>query len=296
MAKAKAPKRVKMPLKLYGAKGGSGVASWVVDHFPRDKYLTLLDGCMATGSIIMAHNPEGKSEIGCDLDEAVCTFWEVLRSNDLRPEFLRRLTLTPFAQSEFEKAKKKLKSLLAVPGTDEEKIEVARAVFVVSRQSLAGRWDDFAVMSTSRLRRGVNEQISSWLGATDVPFLTEVATRFSTVVTYNDNFCKVGRKLDKPKVLQYVDYPYLADSRASGQVYRKEASELGHKEMLTTVTGYKHALVVVSHNPHPMYDELLAGWRTDVMTLPNASASGKVKGIRQEKLWMNYDEAGERIV
>lgn len=288
-------RRVKSPLKLYGAKGGSGVASWVVSHFPRDKYKTLFDGCMATGSIILAHDPTDKAEVGCDLDEAVYTFWEVMRDKKMFDQFCRDVALMPFSQVGFEKAKKLLKALTEAPTSRDDKVKVAVATFVVSRQSLAGRWDDFAVLSTTRLRRGVNEQVSSWLGAANVPYLVEVAARFLTVVLYNDDFCKVGPKLDKPDVLQYVDFPYLPDSRASDKVYRKEMTQDAHVNMLTTVRGYKHALVVVSHNPHPLYDQYLAGWRTDEMSLPNSSAGGKVKGIRVEKLWMNFDEQGAKI-
>lgn len=271
------------------------MGAWVVSHFPRNAYDTLLDGCFATGAITLLHDPTGKSEIAVERDDAIYNFWAVLRSDVLRDQLIKQLQFTPFSDRQFAESKKVLENLqIANDADDTDRIEYARALFVVARQSMAGRWEDFTPVSTSRLRRGMCEQVSAWLGAVD--HLPDVAMRLMPVLLHHGDYNRVGRKYDKPRTLHYVDLPYLADSRVTPEVYRTEADRATHEQMLSNVTSYTHALVAISHNPHELYDEKLKGWRTATFVVPNLSSKKKTKDLRVEKLYMNYDREGVRIV
>lgn len=269
------------------------MADWVVSHFPRDRYTTFFDGCFGTGAVTLAHDPEGKAEVACDLDSILVTFWQVLRDDKDRERLIRQLSLTPFSREEFDTAVALLSDTEAMGSAD--RVEIARSVIVVSRQSMAGRNREFTPITTSRLRRGMNEQVSSWLSAIAPDFLVPIAERLQSILLEHGDCVSRGKSLDKPGVLQYFDLPYIMSSRNSGEVYRQEAGDDVHERLLKSVTSYKHALVVVSHNPHALYDQYLGGWRTDTMILSNLSAKADIKGDRVEKLWMNYDADGNRL-
>jgi DNA adenine methylase len=109
-----------------------------------------------------------------DLDAELMNFWSVLQNRPLFDEFHRIVTVTPFAEPEFETCREFLDGarpdipLDAATGLDGNAalaVAKATAFFVVCRQSLAGRMDAFAPLSRRRTRRGMNEQVSAWLTA-----------------------------------------------------------------------------------------------------------------------------------
>lgn len=83
----------------------------------------------------------------------------------------------------------------------------------------------------------------------------------------------------------YVDPPYLLESRRSKKaIYAQELDEDGHGRLLETVLALP-CQVMVSHYPHPMYDQALAGWRS--FTYRALTRGGK---MATEKVWCNYPE------
>ena len=75
---------------------------------------------------------------------------------------------------------------------------VERAVnfFIRCRQSRAGCFKDFATLSRTRTRRGMNEQASAWL--TVIDGLPEVHARLKRVVILNhDALDVIGNRMDR---------------------------------------------------------------------------------------------------
>ena len=130
-------------------------------------------------AVMLRKNPEGISEVVNDLDSELSNFWHVLKDGDHFQKFTRQIEATPFSAIEFERAE------LA---SDDP---VIRAVnfFIRCRQSRQGLRRDFATLSKNRTRRGMNEQVSSWLTA--VEGLPEIHQRLQRVVICNDDAVKI---------------------------------------------------------------------------------------------------------
>lgn len=87
------------------------------------------------------------------------------------------------------------------------------------------------------------------------------------------------------KVLVYVDAPYHDDVRTSNKKYRHDFEPEDHKRLLQMVLALD-CDVILSHYPHPLYDDALAAWRRWEFTAPTRG------GPRREVLYMNFP-AGE---
>lgn len=82
----------------------------------------------------------------------------------------------------------------------------------------------------------------------------------------------------------YFDPPYLMDTRSYKKpIYKHEWNDQDHKEFLQAVTAMK-CRAMISHYPHPMYDEALSKWRViQYNTMTRA-------GVRAENLYMNFKQ------
>ena len=266
---------VPSPLKFFGGK--SYLASKIIAEFPpHTNYVEPFAGGL---SVLLAKNPEGVSEVVNDLNETLTTFWSVLADPARFYTFQRIVEATPFSERVWELA-----------DTDHDLCpdpeEIAADFFIRCRQSLAGRGDSFAAISTSRTRRGMNEQVSAWLTA--VEGLPEVHRRLKRVLILNRDALKVIRDFDKPGTLIYGDSPYHPDTRTSKEVYAFEMTDEQHREYLDTLNGLKHAKAAVSGYRCDLYDEKLAHWRRVDWDQKVHSGQGKSKRTATESLWCNY--------
>jgi DNA adenine methylase len=82
--------------------------------------------------------------------------------------------------------------------------------------------------------------------------------------------------------LVYCDPPYLPSTRRRARVYRHDYRESDHVRLLETLQKLP-CRVVVSGYPSDLYDESLCGWH--FKTFPAKAHDG----IRQEKIWFNFD-------
>ena len=161
---------VASPLKWHGGKGY--LARRIVSLMP--KHIHFVEPYFGGGSVLLAKDPEGVSEVANDLNMPLTNFWQVLRSPELFADLQRRLEATPFSEVEFEAAEANLDV--------GDPVARAAAFFVHCRQSLAGRMQDFAAISRSRTRRGMNEQCSAWLTA--IEGLPAVHARLKRVLIF----------------------------------------------------------------------------------------------------------------
>ena len=211
------------PIKWHGGK--SFLAPAIVDLIPKHThYVEPFFG----GGAVLFNKPhsfiEGHSEVVNDVYGDLVNFWKVLQSKELFPEFQLRLSLTPFGKPTFENAKEHRES---------EPIERAIAFFIRFRQSRQGLGRDFATMSRTRTRRGMNEQVSSWLSAIDG--LPEAHARLQRVVIFCDDAIQVIKREDDPYSFFYCDPPYLPDTRVVKNAYSCEMTGEQHEELLETL-------------------------------------------------------------
>lgn len=250
---------------------------------PREEYTTLIETHAGSAKVLLAHNPEGKSEIINDLDGLLTNFWTVLRNPETFEEFYRQCQATPFSRPGFLKAQSDIEDFS--PGLFPD-VEAAWAFFVVVRQSFEGVGESFAAMSTSRVRRGMNEQVSAWLSSIDG--LPAVHQRLSRVVIENDRAERILKRYDKPGVVFYMDPPYVHNKRVSKKLYRHEMAEQEHIQLLVAANSCEAAKILISGYHSELYEYYLSRWNRIEVTIDNKASKKKIKPTMTEVIWRNY--------
>lgn len=236
-----AKSKIVKPIKVHGGK--EYLAKTIVNLMPprcknpnkpsnRDKgWLHYVEPYFGGGSVMLALNPEGISEVANDRNRNLMWFWETMSSPGLFAAFQRQVEGTPFSQQVYRACKARLAHSAGLTNR-------AYDFFVVARQSLAGRLSDFAPLSRNRTRRGMNEQASAWWNAVDG--LAAVYQRMRRVVVFGEDALSVIRREDGPRTLFYLDPPYLHETRATTNEYGDdEMSKEAHVSLLTTLANIR---------------------------------------------------------
>jgi DNA adenine methylase len=287
------------------------LARQIVGLMPRHlHYVEPFAGGLA---VLLAKTPQGISEVVNDLHGPLINFWAVLRTPGWFLDFQRRVETTPFSEAVWEECADFCAAFpLPVPGSNrddvldtfdrETRVTYAWAFFVCCRMSLAGRMNAFTGVTKTRTRRGMNNEVSAWLRA--VEGLPLVHERLKRVLVLHRPALEVIESHAGPQTLQYLDPPYLPETRAVPKVYNHEMTVADHEALLALLCrlgrdpGY--GKFILSGYANPLYDEALSAtqdaggrpWRRVVFDLPNHAAAkpvpGKTKRRMEEVLWMNY--------
>lgn len=261
---------MKPPIPYFGGKITTGPA--IAALFPRhNHYVEPYCGSLA----VLLAKPRSGHETVNDLDQALMTFWRVLRD---RPQELASVcALTPHSRAEHQAS-------YDLTGTD---LEVARRVFVQLTQGRAG----------ARKRTGWRHNVKT--AATPVTSLPDyldaytgriydAAERIAGVSLESmpalELIAKYGSDED---VLLYVDPPYLGSTRCrSWDGYHHEMrAETDHRDLADALHACRSA-VVLSGYASDLYDrELYAGW--DRHTIAAGTGQGSTWANRVEVLWSN---------
>jgi DNA adenine methylase len=242
--------------------------------------------------VLLAHDPTDKAEIANDTSGDLSNLWRVLGGplfGRLKSEVIRH----PFSRLRWMKAIESLRvKCPTIPWdcwTEDMQVRRAVAYYVVARQSMAGRFGKnptFAPITQTRLRSMMNEQVSAWWGAIDK--LDLVHARLSRVLVECQDVMKLLPRWDKPRVLVYLDPPWIKATRATKDVYEHEMTEEQHRRLLVLICSFTKAHVCVSGRPHPLYDFLLARWNRTDLTHKSSAGGGKVKKTMTHTVWTNY--------
>jgi DNA adenine methylase len=272
---------VNIPLKTHGGK--HYLARQIVDLMPRHThYVEPFAGGLA---VLFAKSREGISEVVNDLNGDLMNFWRVLQNRKTFTEFKRQVEAVPVSEVEWQDAQK----ALTEPDNSSSRADrVQRAVgfFVLCRQSMSGRCQDFAPLTRTRTRRGMNEQASAWLKAIDG--LPAVHARLQRVVILNRPAVEVIRSQDGPDTLFYLDPPYVPETRSPGGVFGNyDMTETQHEELLGVIRNVQ-GKVMISGYACELYESKLAKWHRHEFDLPNNAASGVLKRRMTEVIWANF--------
>lgn len=279
------------PLKWHGGK--AYLAKQIVELMPRrcanpgapnpldHGWLHYVEPYFGGGSVLLANEPDGISEVVNDFNSELTNFWNVLAKPDLFQKFLRAIEATPFSEELF---------IQSGDPTIQNESPTSRAFwfFVRCRQSLAGRMDSFAPRSRSRTRRGMNEQVSAWLNA--IEGLPAVHERLKRVLILSRPALEVIRAEDGPRTLFYLDPPYLHETRTTIDEYgQHEMSRDDHHQLLCLLLDVKGRFLLSGYRSR-LYDDFAktANWRRLDFDLPNNAAGGAEKRRMTESVWMNY--------
>ena len=264
--------RIPQPLKWHGGK-----------YYLAKKFIALMpehthyvEPYFGGGAVLLNKDPVGVSEVINDLNGDLTNFWRVLQDEKKFAKFQRSLEAMPFSQVEWDEA---------VSKTPKDPVENAINFFVRCRQSRAGKFDAFAPLSKTRVRRTMNEQASAWMSA--VEGLPQVASRLKRVVVLNQDALDVIRKEDNSKTLFYLDPPYLHETRVTTKDYEHEMSSKDHLELLSVLLQLK-GKVMLSGYPNKLYASMLKDWKCKKFQIDNKASSAKVKPVKTECLWMNF--------
>ena len=269
--------RASAPIKWHGGK--FYLASRIVEMIP--DHIHYVEPFFGGGAVLFRKHEqltESHSEVVNDVFGELVNFWKVLQSREDFPEFERRIAVTPFAKPVWEAA-------LRCESADS--IDRAVAFFVTYRQSRQGLGRDFATMSRSRTRRGMNEQVSSWLSAIDG--LYEAHERLSRVAIFCDDAVDVIQREDSPTTFFYCDPPYLANTRVAKSAYACEMTNEDHDRLLKTLGGLQGKFLLSGYM-NELYQVAAErfGWNRIDITIDNKASSQKTKPRKIECLWSNY--------
>lgn len=269
------------PLKWHGGK--HYLAKWIVSHFP--KHLHYVEPYFGGGSVLFEKTYTGVSEVVNDINGALINFWKVLRDPKCFEAMKQNLIMTPFASPMFVESLRKVADFI---GGDKLSISAAVDFFIAARQSRQGLMKDFATLSRNRVRRGMNEQVSSWLTAIDG--LPEVHQRLRRVVILNSPALEVIKQQDGPNTLFYLDPPYLHSTRVTTSDYTHEMSIKDHQALLYALA-HIEGKFVLSGYPSTLYDSFAKSvpWFVDTKEIDNKASSASEKELKTECLWMNFD-------
>jgi DNA adenine methylase len=235
-------------------------------------------------SVLLAKDPDNVSEAVNDLDGDLMNFWRVLASPVMFHSFERIVQAIPFAEPCWDAA-----TTEECTSNEDDCIYCAVQFFVRCRQSLAGRGVSFAPLSTTRTRRGMNEQSSAWLGA--VQGLPIVHARLARVAITTRSAIDIIRQQDGENTLFYLDPPYLHETRSKNttEVYRFEMTADDHEKLLETLADIKGKFILSGYRSE-LYDMHAKhkGWNCTRIDVPNNAAGGKAKRRMTECLWTNY--------
>lgn len=266
------------PLKWHGGK--FYLASRIIALFP--KHIHYVEPYFGGGSVLFSKPDsliEGHSEVINDVNAELTNFWTVLRDESSFNRFVRIVEATPFSQSSWTEA--------CDSTPDADSVDRAVAFFVRYRQSRQGLGNDFATMSRTRTRRGMNEQVSSWLSA--IEGLPAVHARLKRVVIFNEDAVRLIKREDGKDSFFYLDPPYLHETRSAVDCYEHEMTPEQHELLLAALASIKGRFLLSGY-PSKMYDGFagMHRWKRVDIEIDNKASGLKEKPIKTECLWMNY--------
>lgn len=271
------------PRHLHYVETHGGGASVLLARDPDDKRFWIGD----TGST------RGVSEVYNDIDGVLANFWTVLGNPHLFPEFFRLVNCVPLSKDFWATADACLEGMQFHAVRNETRIIGAVDFFVCCRQSMSGRRKNFTPLTRNRVRRGMNGNVSEWLGAVDG--LPDVHERLRRVVVENMDAVKLIRREDTPHTFFYLDPPYLHETRVTTDAYHHEMTREQHEELLATLGAVKGKFILSGYR-NELYDRIAAErqWHRKDIDIANHAAGGKSKRRMTESLWMNYNPEERR--
>ncbi len=232
------------PFRYWGAK--VRMAPWVIERLPTHDHF--IESCAGSAAVMALKAPVAAETVN-DVYGEVVNFFRVLRDPVLCAELLDMVAFTPYSHEEFLAA--------ADPGS----FPVQRAFGFFVRMQMAvvpGRtgWS-YSIGGASAKKAN---KPGRW--ATMPAHIKATAARFERVQVTNWPIEELLSRIDAPGCLHFVDPPYLDESRpmsiGSSSGYKHDSFD--HASFVAAVEKLSHADVVVTHYPHPLFDD--GPWKT----------------------------------
>lgn len=265
---------VKRPVLRY--HGGKWLmAPWIIQHMPKHKvYVEAFGG----GGSVLLRKDRVSAEVYNDLDGLVVNIFRILQDPAKADQVCRRLSLTPYARSEFDRT------------YTEPADEIEWACFMIMRSFMGHGTDSIGRTCRTGFRGKMtdNRALPSEAWASWPRSVAEFVDRLRGVVIENRQATEVILRMDTASTLFYVDPPYVSSTRSSldggrgaSHGYRCELTDDDHVALAEVLSGVK-GMVMLSGYSSPLYDELYGDW----FRLERQSMADGAR-VRTECLWFN---------
>jgi DNA adenine methylase len=208
-----------------------------------------------------------KAEVYNDLDKELVNLFRVAR--DQGEKLKQLLILTPFAREEFELSYDK----------SDDPVEQARRTIARAFMGFGSNAHNQKTGFRANSNRSGTVPSRDWANYPDKFDL--IINRLRGVVIENRDALEVMAAHDSPTTLHYVDPPYVAETRDSGEDYAFEMDDSDHRKLAIFLAGLKGQSILSGYRCD-LYDALFDGWHREDKS---ALADGARK--RVECLWFS---------
>ncbi|RJP62209.1 MAG: DNA adenine methylase [Ignavibacteriales bacterium] len=256
----------------YGAK--LKIASQIIKFLPpHNAWVEAFCGSAA----ITIGKEQAPIEIINDLDDQVVNLFKQLRENS--EELLRVVSLTPYARSEYFKAKE-----IDINDTSLEKARKFLVSTMMTVNGAVGKTGAGFSYCQSYTRSGKEARVNRWYNFPER--IEKVIERLRNVRIENRDARELlNMFVNRPATLFYMDPPYLTDRTHK---YNYDIDESFHIELLELSNKAK-CMILISGYENELYNKLLSpqyGWIKTIVNTSTSDTSGK-KYSRKEILWKN---------
>lgn len=232
------------PFRYWGAK--VQMAPWIVERLPIHEHF--VESCAGSAAVLAA-KPPSMFETVNDVYSEVVNFFRVLRDPALCAELIDRVAFTPYSHIEFLFA--------ADPGP--APLDRAWGFFVRMQMAVVPGRTGWSYSVGGASARKANKP-GRW--ATMPEHLKAIAARFDRVQVTDWPIEELLSRFDKPGILHFVDPPYLEESRprslGASSAYIHDGFD--HAGFVAAAQASAHCDILVTHYPHPLYDD--GPWRS----------------------------------
>ena len=210
-----------------------------------------------------------------DLDGDVVNFFRCVREDPER--MARTVRMIPFAREEYDDAWEN-------PGTED--FDRAVRFLIRSKMAYGKKLSTKTGFKIDVAGRKAGYACEQWNALPEE--IRVCAQRLKEAQIENRPALDVIRRFNDPKVLMYIDPPYLMQTR-TGRAYRHEMTDADHEALLGELLKTE-ARVILSGYASQMYDDALALWHRRER---RAYAQGGAE--RTEVIWCNFEPEDEQM-
>lgn len=254
------------PLQYHGSKWA--IAPWIISKMPPHR--CYVEPFCGGASVLMRKTPSIHEVIN-DMDNAVITFFEVLRTRT--DELIRAIELTPYAREELRRAYQ----------STNDSLEMARRLFVRCWQSFGSGTGPSQMGWRYQVGDTLNSRANAVKQFNTLDRLYVVASRLKHVQIECGDAAACIKRFDAPSTLFYVDPPYVHFTRSESgrrRGYQHEMTITDHQALAVLLNSVR-GMVILSGYPSRQYAEWFAGWECITRR------SRTIGTDRTECLWLN---------
>lgn len=258
---------MKAVMKYPGSKWS--IAEWIISFFP--PHHSYLEAFFGSGAVLF-NKPRSNIETVNDLDGNVVNLFEWIRKD---PERLaHEIYFTPYARQVYEDAFAK------VP---EDSLQKAVNFYIRLNMGHGFRTTGEKVGWKNDVQgRERAYAATDWVNLPEK--IIQAAERLRGVQIENRPAVEIIQRFNSPKVLVYLDPPYVLGTR-HGKQYRHEMEDKDQNDLLDAALAHKGP-VLLSGYDNELYNSRLKGWHREETTCYSQVCSKK-----REILWMNFEPA-----